>query len=122
MPDLVDVCSTLTASFGPCQDLFYGLILVPLDEMEAVNKHTHMMVVQGANIEEALDAFVQRRSIWVIDAMGMGEYEVLWPFSGQGSRCFASAFDQLQNHCYRFFIGCLTCTALDRVDTIWDLA
>lgn len=105
--DIVNVCGTVTASFGHCQDRFFGLILTPKQAMEAVSEHTHRMIVQATDIGRELDVFVQRRSRWVIDTMGVGGYEVLTSFADTDRLALQQELDRLQNRCDRFFNGAI---------------
>ncbi|KAG0046973.1 hypothetical protein BGZ83_007882 [Gryganskiella cystojenkinii] len=103
--ELVNICGTLKASIGHCQDRFYGLIVAPQQMMESVSEHTLSMVVHGSGIGGDLDAFVQKKSIWVIDIMGVGGYEILTSFAEKDRREIQQDLDQHQNRCERFFNG-----------------
>ncbi|KAG0233355.1 hypothetical protein BGW41_001517 [Actinomortierella wolfii] len=66
------------------------------------------MIVHGVGIGTELDAFVQRKSRWVIDLMGAGSrYEVLTTFEDKERVELQGLLDQLQNRCDRFFRGAI---------------
>jgi len=105
MEQLFNACGTRTASFGHCQDQAYGLIVAPIDAMEAMTAHTNRVVIQGIDIGAELDAFVQRNSRWVIDLVGTRGYELITTFEDKERLDLHLHLDRLQNRCERFFNG-----------------
>ncbi|KAG0233354.1 hypothetical protein BGW41_001516 [Actinomortierella wolfii] len=73
-----------------------------------MSEHTHRMIVQGEDIGRELDSFVQRKSRWVIDPLGVGgKYEILTTFEDKEREALQLHLDQLQNRCDRFFKGAI---------------
>ncbi|KFH66460.1 hypothetical protein MVEG_06985 [Podila verticillata NRRL 6337] len=105
MSNVVDLCGPIASTVGDCQDRVYGLVLTTKNFMEDVSEYTQIMVVQGGNIGEALDAFVQTRSRWTIDLMGGKGYELLRSFADEERNDLHKNLDLLQHKCDNFFNG-----------------
>ncbi|CAO3574141.1 unnamed protein product [Mortierella alpina] len=103
MTDLHEQCGHVSFSVGHCQDRFYESIITTKDFLENVSEHTNVMMVQGVDIGQAVDQFVQTRSRWLIDLMGRRGYERLTSFVDAERRALHEELDQLQNRCDHFF-------------------
>ncbi|KAG9322427.1 hypothetical protein KVV02_004781 [Mortierella alpina] len=99
--------SHTSLSRGSCQDRFYDVIITTPTYMLDVCEHTNTMVVQGEDIGQALDDFVQTRSHWVIDLMGARGYELLTSFDDPERRSLFQELDRLQHRCTNFFYGAI---------------
>ncbi|KAG0196755.1 hypothetical protein BGX28_009790 [Mortierella sp. GBA30] len=105
MSNIKDLCGSARFSLGTCHDRVYGMILTVAEAMEDISEYTNVMVVQGSDIGELVDAFVQTRSRWVIDPMGGNGYEILTSFVDPERIALHKELDQLQHRCDRFFHG-----------------
>ncbi|KAF9290020.1 hypothetical protein BGZ68_008101 [Mortierella alpina] len=105
--DLREQCEHIAFSSGNCQDRFYESIITTMDFMEVVSEHTNVMIVQGVDIGQAVDNFVQTRSRWLIDLMGSRGYEKLTSFADTERRALHEELDRLQHRCDNFFYGSL---------------
>ncbi|KAF9114413.1 hypothetical protein BGX27_010884 [Mortierella sp. AM989] len=103
---VVELCGSISASIGDCQDRVYDQILTTKDFIEEVSEHaTQRIAVQAVDIGAELDSFVQTRSRWSIDLMGRKGYELLISFKDHDRLTLHKELDQLQHRCNRFFYG-----------------
>ncbi|GJJ74824.1 glycoprotein 6-alpha-L-fucosyltransferase [Entomortierella parvispora] len=63
------------------------------------------MVIEGSNLGEKLDSFVQKKSRWMIDTLGAKGYERLTTYADKDRVALQHDLDELQNRCERFFSG-----------------
>ncbi|KAF9954173.1 hypothetical protein BGZ72_004792 [Mortierella alpina] len=105
--DLHEQCGDASFSVGDCRDRFYESIITTKDFLEEVSEHTNVMIVQGVDIGQAVDSFVQARSRWVIDLMGGKGYEKLTSFADAERTALHKELDRIQHRCDNFFYGSL---------------
>lgn len=87
--------------------------------MEAVSEHTHRMIVQATDIRGELDVFIQRRSHWVIDTMGIGGYEVLMLFADKINLLYNRSWIAYKTNVTGSSIGQFILSASDLHGAIW---
>ncbi|KAF9290021.1 hypothetical protein BGZ68_008102 [Mortierella alpina] len=107
MTNLREKCGYITFSGSNCQDRFYESIITTKEFLEVVSEHTNVMIVQGVDIGQAVDNFVQTRSRWLIDLMGSSGYERLTSFADAKRRALHEELDRLQHRCDNFLYGSL---------------
>lgn len=103
------MCGSIKNTVGHCQDRIYGLTVVPDHLLETMSHHSYKMVLEVHNpdLGKELDSFVQRKSRWVIDTVGVKGYEILTTWADKDRVALQNDLDQLQNRCQRFFSGAM---------------